>query len=434
MERVLLSQLEQWRVRKGRKPLVLQGARQVGKTWLLKEFGRKCFADVCYVNMEQDPSVAEIFAGSLQPDRVIEQLSLYVGRKINAERTLLIFDEVQEVPRALTSLKYFAEEAPEYAICCAGSLLGVALHKGVSFPVGKVEFMRLEPMSFHEFLIANGERLLAEYIAQGNLDLKAHWERLTMYLKQYMIVGGMPSVVSAWVERHDVTLVDNELQRLLLSYSNDFSKHVPDALEAKIRYIWQSIPSQLARENKKFVYGLVREGARAREFEDALLWMSDAGVIRRSYCVTKPDIPLIAYANLSHFKVFLLDVGLLRAMSRISVETILQGNRIFEEFKGALTEQFALQELAQLPGLEGSYYWTGTKAEVDFLITDGRAVYPLEVKAGINRHAKSLGVYINSYSPAKAFRASLSLPHENKGLIDLPLFAMSALPALIGHR
>ncbi len=432
MERLLLQQLKLWKSRKARKPLILQGARQVGKTWLLKEFGRLCFDDVCYVNMEQEQGVAQLFASSLRPDRIIEQLSLYIGRKINPETSLVIFDEVQEVPRALTSLKYFAEDAPQYAICCAGSLLGVALHKDISFPVGKVEFLRLEPMSFHEFLLANGEKLLAEYIAEGNLDLAAHWDRLTVYLKQYMIVGGMPSAVNEWLENHDFSSVDNELQRLLLSYSNDFSKHVPDSLEAKIRYIWQSIPAQLARENRKFVYGLVREGARAREYEDALLWMSDAGVIRRSYCVTKPDIPLIAYANLSNFKVFLLDVGLLRTMARISPDTILQGNRIFEEFKGALTEQFALQELSQLQGLDGNYYWTSAKAEVDFLITDGKAVYPMEVKAGINTRAKSLGQYIKNYNPEKAFRASLSWPRENKGLVDIPLFALSALPSLIG--
>lgn len=431
MERELLQQLKLWKAGTNRKPLILQGARQVGKTWLLKEFGGQYFEDVCYVNFEQDLTMAQIFDNSLKPSHIIEQLELFWGRKIIPEKTLIIFDEVQEAPRALTSLKYFAEDAPQYFIACAGSLLGVAMHQGTSFPVGKVDFLRLEPMSFHEFLIASGEAMIANYIANGNCDLDAHWTHLVELLKQFMIVGGMPSAVKEWINSHDYNMVESELQRLLLSYSNDFSKHVPDALEAKIRHIWQSIPVQLARENKKFVYGIVREGARAREYEDALLWMSDAGVIRRTYCVTKPDVPLKAYSNLSTFKVFLLDVGLLRSLARIAPITILQGNRIFEEFKGALTEQFALQELATLPGIESCYYWTSTKAEVDFLITDGGNVFPLEVKAGINTHAKSLASYIKSYNPLKAFRASLSHPRNNNGLIDFPLFAFKALPKLL---
>lgn len=431
MERELMQQLKLWKAGTNRKPLILQGARQVGKTWLLKEFGNHFFEDLCYINFEQDITMAKIFDSSLKPSRIIEQLELFFGRNIVPEKTLIIFDEVQEAPRALTSLKYFAEDAPQYAIACAGSLLGVALHQGTSFPVGKVDFLRLEPMSFHEFLIANGEAMIANYIANGNYDLDAHWTHLIELLKQFMIVGGMPSVVKEWIDTRDYNRVEEELQRLLLSYSNDFSKHVPDALEAKIRHIWQSIPAQLARENKKFVYGIVKEGARAREYEDALLWMSDAGVIRRTYCVTKPDVPLKAYANLSAFKVFLLDVGLLRALARIAPATILYGNRIFEEFKGALTEQFALQELTNLPGIESSYYWTAAKAEVDFLVTDGTSVFPLEVKAGINTHAKSLASYIKSYNPPKAFRASLSQPRSNKGLIDFPLFAFKALPKLL---
>ena len=431
MERILLQQLKQWLSHKGRKPLILQGARQVGKTWLLQEFGKQCFDDVRYFNFELNPSLASIFDSSLDPERILRQLSLFSGQPIHAENTLIIFDEVQEAPRALTSLKYFAEQAPEYAICCAGSLLGVALHQGTSFPVGKVDFLRLEPMSFHEFMLANRESALANYIAEGHLDVEAHWDRLIDLLKQYMVVGGMPSAVNEWIQTQDFKRVDEELQRLLLSYSNDFSKHVPDALEAKIRHIWQSIPVQLARENKKFVYGIVRQGARAREYEDALLWMSDAGVIRRTYCVTKPNIPLQAYANLSAFKVYLLDIGMLRVMAHIAPDTILQGNRIFEEFKGSLTEQFALQELAQLPGIRGDYYWVAAKAEIDFLITDGLHVYPLEVKAGTNTHAKSLASYIKNFNPCKAFRASLSRPHDNKGLIDFPLFAFSALPTLL---
>ncbi len=433
MERNLIEQLKSWKSKPGRRPLILQGARQVGKTWLLKEFGRQCFEQVCYVNFEQDLPINHIFDHSLSPTDIIEQLSLFAKMAIKPKDTLIIFDEVQEVPRALTSLKYFAEDAPEYAICCAGSLLGVALHEGTSFPVGKVDFLRLEPLTFHEFLVANGDAMLAEYIARGGMNLSAHWQHLTEMLKRYMVIGGMPSVVQIWLDSQDYRQVNEEQNRLLMSYSNDFSKHAPGSLGAKIRYVWQSIPAQLARENKKFVYGIVREGARAREYEDALLWLSDSGVIRMSYCVTKPDIPLKAYANLSAFKVFLLDVGLLCAMSHLAPETILLGNRIFEEFKGALTEQFALQELSQFSTLESNYYWTGAKAEVDFLLTDGMRVYPLEVKAGINTRAKSLSTYISKYNPVHAFRASLSQPRTNRELIDFPLFAFSTLPKLINQ-
>lgn len=434
MERTLIEQLKQWKSSSGRKPLILQGARQVGKTWLLKEFGRQCFQQVCYVNFEQDLPINHIFDHSLSPASIIEQLSLFAKVVIKPDTTLIIFDEVQEVPRALTSLKYFAEEAPEYAICCAGSLLGVALHEGTSFPVGKVDFLRLEPMTFHEFLIAHGDAMLAQYIARGGMNLSSQWSYLTDMVKRYMVIGGMPSVVQTWLDSQDYRQVNEEQNRLLLSYRNDFSKHAPGALGTKIRHVWQSIPTQLARENKKFVYGIVREGARAREYEDALLWLSDAGVIRMSHCVTKPDIPLTAYTSLSAFKVFLLDVGLLCAMSHLAPETILLGNRIFEEFKGAITEQFAIQEIAQFREIEGNYYWTGTKAEVDFLLTDGVRVYPLEVKAGINTRAKSLSTFISKYNPPQAFRASLSQPRSNKGLIDFPLFAFSAVPKLIVDR
>ena len=388
MERLLLGELMKWREKTDRKPLILRGARQVGKTWLLKEFGRKCFRDVCYINFEQQTLLAHLFETTLSPHDIIEQLSVYNGRKISASDTLIIFDEVQEMPRALTSLKYFAEEAPEYAVCCAGSLLGVALHEGTSFPVGKVDFLDLYPLSFREFLLADGEEMLVDYILKG-------------------------------------------VQRQLLSaYENDFSKHAPRQLVEKIRYVWDSIPSQLAKENRKFVYGLVREGARAREYEDALMWLSDAGEIVRSYNVSKPDVPLKAYADLKIFKVFLLDIGLLRCLSGLSPKVVLEGSRIFEEFKGALTEQFVCQELMALPHLQANYYWTSSAtAEVDFLITDGLNVYPLECKAGATMNAKSLRLYRDRYAPALAIRASL-LPYERNGearLLNIPLYMLFAL-------
>lgn len=430
MERLLLQELVKWKEKADRKPLILRGARQVGKTWLLKDFGAKCFDDVCYVNFEQKDTLSMIFEGVLSPKRIIEQLSLYHAKKILPEKTLVIFDEVQEMPRALTSLKYFAEEAPEYAICCAGSLLGVALHEGTSFPVGKVDFLDLYPLSFREFLLANGEQMLVESILGGNRDLLPFVDKLTDYLKKYFVIGGMPSAVKKWLESNDFFEVDAVQQQLIASYQNDFSKHAPLQMVEKIRYIWDSIPTQLAKENKKFVYGLVREGARAREYEDALMWLTDAGEIIRTYNVRKPDVPLKAYADLKAFKVYLLDVGLLRCLSELSPKVILEGSRIFEEFKGALTEQYVCQELQLFKHLRGNYYWTSSSsAEIDFLVTDGMEVYPLECKAGITMNAKSLKSYKERYSPSWSLRTSL-LPYERNEeakTTNIPLYLLFAL-------
>lgn len=426
MERLVLEKLKTWRDKKDRKPLILRGARQVGKTWLLKEFGRTCFKSVCYVNLEQKDRLQGIFEGDIAVGDIIDQLSVYCGKRIQPQTTLIIFDEVQEVPRALTSLKYFAEEAHEYAICCAGSLLGVALHEGTSFPVGKVDFMDLYPLSFREFLMASGEEMLVDYIMRGNRELTAFSNKLTQMLKQYLIVGGMPSAVNKWIDTHDFFAVDKIQKDLIAAYQNDFSKHAPKNMVEKIRYVWDSIPSQLAKENKKFVYGLVREGARAREYEDALMWLSDAGEIVRTYNVTKPDVPLKAYADLKSFKVFLLDVGLLRCLSGLSPKVILDGSRIFEEFKGALAEQYVCQQLQTIPSLQANYYWTSqSRAEIDFLLTDGLRVVPMECKASVNVNAKSLKSYRDRYAPTLSLRTSL-LPYERKeeGLVNVPLYLL----------
>lgn len=432
MERLLLDELINWKNKKGRKPLILQGARQVGKTWLLKKFGTECFDDLCYINFEQSEPINQIFDGTISPQRIIEQLSVFHGRKIQPEKTLIIFDEVQEVPRALTSLKYFAEEAPEYAICCAGSLLGVALHQGTSFPVGKVEFLTLQSLSFREFLLANEETLLVDYVLKGYFDVNTFSEKFQDYLKSYLVVGGMPAAVQTWLDTRDYFEVQKIQEQLLQAYENDFSKHAPSGLIAKIRYVWQSIPSQLAKENKKFVYGLVREGARAREYEDTLMWLSDTGLIRRVYRLSKPDLPLKAYEDLQSFKVYLLDVGLLRVMSGLSPKILLEGSQIFEEFKGALTEQYVLQELSAFPQLSASYYWTsGAAAEVDFIFSDGLKVYPLEAKAGSNVHAKSLKSYGERFHPHLLFRTSL-LPYEKNGnLVNIPLYMLFAMPQVL---
>lgn len=431
MERTLIEELHNWKDKSDRKPLILRGARQVGKTWLLKDFGKRFFKEVCYINFEQKDVLGAIFKGTLSPKRIIEQLSVYSGKKILPENTLIIFDEVQEMPRALTSLKYFAEEAPEYAICCAGSLLGVALHEGTSFPVGKVEFLDLYPLSFREFLLANGEEMLLDYILKdGNRELAAFTERLTDYLKKYLVIGGMPSAILKWLDTHDFFEVDDVQKQLVAAYENDFSKHAPRQMIEKIRYVWDSIPSQLAKENRKFVYGLVREGARAREYEDSLMWLSDAGEIIRTYNISKPDIPLKAYADLKSFKVFLLDVGLLRCLSGVSPKVILEGSRIFEEFKGALTEQYVCQELQLHKRLQTNFYWTSSSsAEVDFLISDGMEVFPLECKAGLTMNAKSLKVYRQKYKPRLSLRTSL-LPYsrnEEEGIVNIPLYMLFAL-------
>lgn len=425
MERLLLEELKRWQNKADRKPLILRGARQVGKTWLLKEFGRLCFKDVCYVNCEQTDSLESVFSGTINPKNIINQLSVYHGKHIQANSTLIILDEVQEIPRALTSLKYFAEEAPEYAICCAGSLLGVALHKGTSFPVGKVDFLDLSPMSFREFLCANGEQMLVDYILGGARSLQPFEMRLTYLLKQYLIIGGMPSAVKKWIDTNDYFAVDEVQHGIIVAYENDFSKHAPKSIVEKIRYIWDSIPSQLAKENKKFIYGLVRKGARAREYEDALMWLSDAGEILRTYNVTKPDVPLKAYADLKSFKVFLLDVGLLRCLSGLSPKVILEGSRIFEEFKGAITEQYVCQELNTIHHLQSNYYWTSQyKAEIDFLLSEGLNVIPLECKAGYTMNAKSMKTYREKYSPSLSLRTSL-LPYErNEGLRNIPLYML----------
>ncbi len=414
-------------------PLILQGARQVGKTWLLQEFGRVAFDDVCYVNFEQSNDLAAYFEGDLNPKRIIDGLSLYHGRKIESGRTLVVFDEVQEVPRALTSLKYFCEQAPEYHICCAGSLLGVALHSQTSFPVGKVEFLTLYPLSFEEFLIANGRELIVSHMREGNFDISGMESMLIELLKTYFVTGGMPRVLQTWIDTHDFNAVDEALDRQLTSYVEDFSKHAPANLVSKLRYVWESIPTQLAKENKRFVYGIVREGARAREYEDCLMWLGDMGLTKKMFAVTKPDVPLRAYADLKTFKLFLHDVGLLRQMSGLSPRAILEGTRIFEEFKGALTEQYVLQELTTSSALQSEYYWTtsGT-AEVDFLLSDGLNVYPLEAKASVNTKAKSMRLYRDMYHPVVSLRTCL-LPFkkEDDGFYNIPLYSLFAIDALM---
>lgn len=432
MYRYAIEELKKWKSRKNRKPMILEGARQVGKTWLMKEFGAVEFEDVAYINFDSNSQMRELFAGDLAVERIITGLELYVGRKINAEKTLLIFDEVQEVPRALSALKYFCEDAPEYHIVCAGSLLGIALHEGTSFPVGKVEFMKLYPLSFKEFLLATGKERFVRALKAHDFGLVTSFKQTYIEaLKQYYYIGGMPEVVAAFAENSDFNEVREVQQRILNAYEQDFSKHAPNNIVPKIRMVWNNIPSQLAKENRKFIYGLIREGARARDFETAIMWLADCGLVHQVYRVTSPGLPLKAYADMKAFKLFLLDVGLLSCMTGLRQKTLLEGGEVFKEFKGALTEQYVMQELAAKKGI-GVYYYTNERssAEVDFLVDDGEDVIPVEVKAETNLMAKSLKYYTEKYSPRISVRSSMADYREEGCLLNLPLYAISELRPL----
>lgn len=436
MYRFAIKELKAWKEKKDRQPIVVMGARQVGKTWLMKEFGRLYFDDVCYINFENAGAVADVFKGTIVPERIIELLGAYHGKRINPETTLLIFDEVQEVPRALTALKYFAEEAPQYPICCAGSLLGVTLHEGTSFPVGKVDFMALNPLSFQEFLIANDEEMMLEWTQKHYMEEmpEVMREKYMDYLKKYMIIGGMPSIVKNWLDEKDFSEVVLRQRKLLTAYENDFSKHAPANVVPKIHHVWNSIPSQLARENKKFVYGLAREGARAREYEDALLWMRDSGLIRKIGRVSGGRMPLKAYEDLKAFKIYHLDIGLLCAMCEIEPAVILDSEAVFKEFSGTLTEQFVIQELESLQIAPAIYYWSeGASSELDCIFSYKNIVIPVEAKAGLNVHAQSLKVFCRKYEPKAAVRTSLKQFHINDNLVNLPLYELWNLKSVLDN-
>ena len=428
MYRKIMSELKEWKNKKRRLPLILKGARQVGKTWILQEFGKECFEDVLYINFENAGNIGSIFEGNINPNRIIEYLSAINHKRIEPEKTLIIFDEIQELPRALTSLKYFAEEAPEYAICCAGSLLGIFLHNEVSFPVGKVDFLELQPLDFEEFLIANGEESLINIIKKNKLeglpDLIT--DKLKDYLKKYFVIGGMPIAVKTWIEEKDFELVEREQKNILEGYEKDFSQHTDANTATKKQYVWNSISSQLAKENRKFLYGLVRDGARAREYENSIKWLSDAGLIRivnRVKCGDKQ--PLKAYEDLKSFKIYLLDIGLLRVMCELPYETIIERDAIYNEFNGLLTEQFVLQELNNIEKIQTIYYWTNEyQSEVDFVFAYKNLILPVEAKAGINVKAKSLKNYINEYKPKIALRYSLLNIKYDNNILNIPLYSI----------
>lgn len=429
MIRTAMLELEKWKAKKRRKPLIIRGARQVGKTWLMKEFGAAAYKNVVYINFDNNERMKKLFEGSLEVERLITGLELYAGHKIDAGNTLLIFDEVQEVPKALTSLKYFNEDAPQYQIICAGSLLGVALHQGTSFPVGKVEFLDLYPLSFFEFMMAMGKGQYAELLQKGDFEMAATFKQEYVdLLKHYYYVGGMPEAVLNFSENKDFNEARDIQRRILDAYEQDFSKHAPNEAVPRIRMLWNSIPAQLTKENKKFIYGLIKEGARAKEYELALLWLIDCGLVHKVHRVAVPNLPLKAYEDLKAFKLFFLDVGLLSCMTGLRQSVLLDGNELFKEFKGALTEQYVLQQLKTLKGLE-TYYWTADKgtAEVDFVIDTGSDIIPVEVKAEVNLQAKSLKVYREKFKPKVSVRTSMADYKKEDWLVNLPLWAVGVI-------
>ena len=439
MYRKGLGQLEQWKTRERRKPLLLLGARQVGKTWLLQEFGRRSFRQVAYLRFDRNATARGLFEehGS-DTVRLLNQIQAEVGFAIVPGETLLVLDEIQECPAALSSLKYLCEDMPELHVAAAGSMLGVRQHAGTGFPVGKVNTQMLHPMSFTEFLRALGKGALAAMVEEGDwTGMHPFHMRLTEYLRLYYFVGGMPEAVSTYATTQDYAEVRELQQELLGNYERDFSKHVPTGTAAKIGQIWDSIPLQLARENKRFMYGEVRKGARAKELEDAMDWLLRAGLIYHCQRIKKPDIPMKSYWD-GAFKVYVHDVGLLGAKAGLDASTLLHGNRIFTEFKGALTEQYVQQQLRAELGISPCYWLSETShAEIDFLFQHGMDVVPVEVKAEINLQAKSLKSYCKRFSPPRAVRTSMapratSRMKEGTTLVDLPLYAVCRMQAELG--
>ncbi len=433
MNRKEIEYLSEWKVSTNRKPLIIRGARQVGKTWLMKEFGRSEYSKCAYVNFESNTVLRSLFSDNFNIDRIITALQIETGVTIEPQNTLLILDEIQEAPGAITALKYFLENAPDYHVMAAGSLSGVALSGKTSFPVGKVDFLDLYPFDFFEFMEAVNQKSLVDLLKRQDWALiKTFSSRYIELLKQYYYVGGMPESVLSFSQKANYTEVREIQKRILIAYEQDFSKHAPNEIVPRIRMLWNSIPSQLAKENRKFIYGLIRQGARAREYELAMNWLLDCGLIHKVNNADKPAIPLKAYENLSAFKLFLVDVGLLAAMTDLDVRTILEGSSIFEEFKGALTEQYVLQQLIAQKDA-GIYYWSpeNVRSEIDFLIQYAGQVVPVEVEAEENLKSKSLKVYYGKYHPKTAIRTSMSDHREEEWMINLPLYSIGELWQLI---
>lgn len=428
MKRFAIQRLKAWKEGLNRKPLILSGARQVGKTWLMKTFGKEDFKNVAYINFDGNPRMQQLFSLDYSIPRLLSGLQAESSTVIKPGETLIIFDEVQTNPAALTSLKYFCEEAPDYAIIAAGSLLGVSMQHGTGFPVGKVDTLDLYPMSFTEFLEALGEHQLVAMLESRDWELiTAFNSKYTDWLRNYYFVGGMPEAVAVFSERRAYSEVRQVQHRLLRDYERDFSKHAPKEIVPRLRLLWNSMPAQLSKENKKFFYGMVREGARAKDFETAMQWLIGAGLIYKVDNVSKPNIPLSAYAEAA-FKLFTLDVGLLTAQCGLDAKTLLEGNAIFTEFKGALTEQYVQQQLRAACDISPNYWSSSSgQAEIDFLFQVGQDVIPIEVKAEENLRAKSLKTYHQKFSPKMSVRTSMSDYRKESWLINLPLYAIGQI-------
>ena len=424
MYRSKINELIEWKISNGRKPLIVQGARQVGKTWLLHEFGKTEFEQTIYVNFEKEVRLQALFLQNLDPHRIIATLETFFATKINAKNTLIIFDEIQSAAKGLTSLKYFCEEAPDYFVVASDSLLGMTLQNKVSFPVGKVSFMYMFPMNFYEFLLAVGEQGLASILEKKQWDiLDVFTEKFNEQLRNYCYIGGMPEVVNEYAENRNFQTVRKIQEDILVTYENDFSKYAPNDIVPRLNMVWQNIPAQLAKENKKFIYGVMKEGARAKDFELAIQWLVDSGILLKTYRISKPEMPLIAYQDMSAFKLFFNDVGLLAAKSNLDVKTIVLGNEIFTEFKGAFTEQFVIQQL-KAAQMDYIGYWTNERstAEVDFVIQNEGEVIPIEVKSSENTKAKSFKLFCEKFKPQAAIRTSLSDYRQESWMTNVPLY------------
>lgn len=423
MERFILKSLLKWKESKYRKPLILKGARQVGKTYILKQFGSRYYEDVAYFNFDHDKDLYNLFENTKSPKRIIEQLSFIHGKAILKEKTLIIFDEIQECANALNSLKYFNEEANEYHIVCAGSLLGIRLSH-TSFPVGKVEFLNMFPMTFSEFLLADNCKNLVEYL-QSIKKIEEipniFFNQLDEKLKAYFIIGGMPEAVNSWINEKDIERINVIQENILTAYESDFSKHTVNSEANKISLIWNSIPSQLAKENKKFLYQTVKEGARAREYEGALNWLNDASLIYKIYNVRKTDFPLKAYNDLSSFKIYMNDVGLLRKMSNLDSSIVVKGDKLFEEFKGAFSENYVLNMLEYIFNTSPNYF-TFDRHEIDFVFQHQNQIIPIEVKGGKSTNNISLSRYNEKFENNVSIRFSMNNLMKNGKVINIPLF------------
>ena len=423
MKRNILKELIKWKESHNRKPLILNGARQVGKTYILQEFGRLCYKNVAYLNCDRNDTLRNVFAHDYDTARIIRSISALTGIHIEPGETLIVFDEIQENPIILNSLKYFCENAPEYHIAVAGSLLGISLHGNVSYPVGKVDMLKMFPMTFDEFLMAIGQEQLVELLRNGEKEIIDTLSlQLTDCLRQYYFVGGMPAAVREYSESGNLQTVRTIQQQILFDYRRDFSKHAPGAEVPRINMVWDSIPSQLAKENRKFIYGAIRKGARASEFEIAIQWLLDAGLVYRVHRATAPIMPLKFYEELSAFKLFMLDVGLMGAMTDTPAEAIIIGDNIFREYKGAFTELFVYTQL--IPRNLPIYYFSSndSRIEIDFLIQKGTKIIPIEIKAEVNVKSKSLRTYIDKHPTLKGMRLSM-LPHSDQGWMEnVPLY------------